>query len=152
MAVSVQHGRRALPGGPQTSQDPQGDFGDLNAFRQPNLLTQLFSIADGSYGCLGRGRGRFPMAPPVANPVAPSAVQRVSGGTPQTRFRFLRPTHRPSGPRQPGPPREPQLSSLTGVTMSEPCEAPTGREAASAGPATTTSKSAITTGFMVGSD
>ena len=28
------------------------------------------------------------MAPPVANPVAPSAVQRVSGGTPQTRGAF----------------------------------------------------------------
>src|SRR5689334_13391539 len=113
-----------------------------------SLIARLYGSAP--YGCLGRGRGRSPIAPPVANPVAPSALQRVSGGTPQTRFRFLRPTHRPSGPRQPGPPRAPQLRSLMGAAISGPRGAVAGG-VAKVGPAVKSRQAASATRRMVGS-
>src|SRR5689334_2412295 len=113
------------------------------------LIARLYGSAP--YGCLGRGRGRSPIAPPVANPVAPSALQRVSGGIPQTRFRFLRPTHRPSGPRQPRPPRAPQLRSLIGAEISGPRGAGAGGAVAKVGPAVRSRWAASATGRMVGS-
>jgi hypothetical protein len=54
---------------------------------------------------LGGARAHSRLAPV---PGAFSNVHRVSGGVPQTRFRFLNETHFPSGARYPGPPLHPQ--------------------------------------------
>jgi len=94
--------------GQQLTQRPNVSTGDTSR-------SGLLDIGAGPTG--GGGRGP-PVTLPVYGPwVGPgtiaaspflSNVQRVVGGLPHFEFNCFQPTHRPSGPRYPGPPRQPQ--------------------------------------------